>query len=143
MKEAMEAIEDPEVTLENKEIAFDNFELMIEQLDNANNIENLGLWPSLIALLSSPEKSLRVLSAWVCGTAVQNNLKSQESFHKHGGVPKIAEMAINDPEHDVRKKAIYAFSSATRNLQPALDAGLEKIPAPNNSAAVPGYHSRG
>lgn len=66
-------------TLDNKEQAFDNLEQLIENLDNANNLENLKLWNPLIGQLSSPESSLRYMAAWVCGTAVQNNLKSQES----------------------------------------------------------------
>ncbi|KAF8245093.1 Fes1-domain-containing protein [Wilcoxina mikolae CBS 423.85] len=129
MKEAMEAIQDPEVSLKDKEIAFDNFELMIEQLDNANNIENLELWPPLISQLSAPEKELRLLAAWCCGTAVQNNIKSQQDFYKHGGVPKLVDLLLKDPAEDVRRKAIYALSSAVRNLQPALDAGLELLPS--------------
>ncbi|KAF8538236.1 armadillo-type protein [Trichophaea hybrida] len=129
MKEAMEAIQDPEVSLKDKETAFDNFELMIEQLDNANNIENLELWPPLISLLSAPEKELRLLAAWCCGTAVQNNIKSQQDFHKHGGVSKLVDLLLKDPAEDVRKKAVYALSSAVRNLQPALDAGLESLPS--------------
>jgi len=128
MKEAMAAILDPEVDLENKEIAFDNFELMVEQLDNANNIENLALWPPLISLLESPEQRLRFMAAWCCGTAVQNNLKSQEAFLSHGGVEKLVGVVLGDPAEDVRKKACYALSSAVRNMQVALQVALGLLP---------------
>lgn len=43
MREAIAAVQSPEVDLENKLIAFDNFEQLIENLDNANNMEVLGL----------------------------------------------------------------------------------------------------
>ena len=78
MKEAMAAIQSPDVDLENKLIAFDNFEQMVENIDNANNIEPLGLWTPLVALLAHDEAELRAMAAWCCGTAVQNNEKAQE-----------------------------------------------------------------
>lgn len=128
MKEAMTAIQDPEVSLEDKLVAFDNFEMMIEQLDNANNIENLKLWEPLIAQLSSPESQLRLMAAWCCGTAVQNNPKSQAAFFNAGGMPKIVDLALKDGAADVRKKAVYAISSAVRNSPPSLKVLLEKLP---------------
>jgi len=128
MKEAMAAILDPEVDLDNKEIAFDNFELMIEQLDNANNIENLALWPPLISLLDSPERKLRFMAAWCCGTAVQNNVKSQEAFQSHGGVQKLVDIVLKDPAEEVRKKGCYALSSAIRNMQKSLNLALGLLP---------------
>jgi hypothetical protein len=44
MQAAMPAIRDPDTTLDNKLIAFDNFEQLVENLDNANMLEVLGLW---------------------------------------------------------------------------------------------------
>ncbi len=46
MKEAMSVITnpDPEVTLENKLIAFDNLEQLVETIENAKNLEPLALW---------------------------------------------------------------------------------------------------
>lgn len=78
MREAMAAIESPNVDLDNKLIAFDNFEQLIENLDNANNMENMGLWPHLIEQLENPESELQRMAAWCVGTAVQNNVRSQE-----------------------------------------------------------------
>lgn len=128
MKEAMEALHDPEVSLEDKEIAFDNFELLIEQLDNANNIENLSLWAPLISLLEAEHATLRKMAAWCVGTAVQNNEKSQAAFMKHNGVPKLANVALRDPAADVRKKAVFALSSQVRNHDQALKILLDHLP---------------
>lgn len=124
MKTAMEAItsEDPEVTLESKLVAFDNFEQLIENLDNANNIANLGLWTPLISCLGHGEADIRRMAAWCIGTAVQNNIKSQEKFLAMNGIPKIIDIILDDKEDTaVRRKAIYALSSATRNYQAAMD----------------------
>lgn len=128
MKEAIAAIEDPDVSIDDKETAFDNFEMLVENLDNANNIENLKLWPPLIAQLSSLESRLRFAAAWCCGTAVQNNPKSQADFLNHDGVPKLVELALEDPAENVRKKAIFALSSQVRNNEAALKVALALLP---------------
>jgi hsp70-interacting protein len=78
MKDAIAAIKSPDVNLENKLIAFDNFEQLVENIDNANNIQALGLWDPLIAELNNDEPELRAMAAWCIGTAVQNNIKAQE-----------------------------------------------------------------
>lgn len=52
---------------------------MIESLDNANDMETLNLWKPLLGLLSAPEDEIRQQAAWVCGTAIQNNPKSQQA----------------------------------------------------------------
>lgn len=131
MKEAMAVISstDPEVTVDDKQVAFDNLEMLCEGLDNANNLENLGLWEPLVAQLDSPEGELRFMAAWVCGTAVQNNIKTQAKFHEVGGTGKIVDMFLNDPVEKVRSKAVYAISSTIRNYQPAMDTALDKLPS--------------
>lgn len=83
MKESMAAILSPEITLSNKLVAFDNFEQLIESLDNANNMEPLGLWTPLVDLLGNEEAELRKMAAWCVGTAVQNNVQSQERVCIH------------------------------------------------------------
>lgn len=37
-------------------------------------------------------------------------------------------LALEDPQEAVRRKAIYALSSAVRNYQPGLDAAVESLP---------------
>lgn len=128
MKGSMEIIGDPEVTLENKLIAFDNFEQLIENLDNANNIANLNLWTPLLEHLGSSESELRKMAAWCVGTAVQNNERTQERLLAIGGVTPLIEMALKEEEaEDVRRKAIYALSSAVRNYQPSMDHCTDEL----------------
>lgn len=125
------ATSDPEVTLEHRLTAFDNLEQLIESLDNANNLGPLGLWAPLLASLSDAEPEVRRYAAWVAGTAVQNNETSQERLLAMGGLPRLVALALAPAEReDVRRKAVYALSSATRNYQPAMDAvaaELEKV----------------
>lgn len=148
MKASMDIISSPpsaNVTLADKLKAFDNFEQLIESLDNANNMENLGLWTPLLEQLKSPEPDLRRMAAWCIGTAVQNNERTQERLLAVGGIPPLVAIAVNGAQpEEVRKKAIYALSSVCRNYQPAMDlcavemtkAGLPTLPVDANEMEI-------
>ncbi|OTA61059.1 nucleotide exchange factor Fes1 [Hypoxylon sp. EC38] len=153
MQASMAAITstDPEVTLESKLTAFDNLEQLVESLDNANLLSKLGLWTPLLELLGHEEDQLRLMAAWCVGTAVQNNAPSQERLVALGGVEKLVGMALGErlpmekrtgagdetteesvaenreETKDVRRKAVYALSSAVRNYQPALDVAAKEL----------------
>ncbi|KAI1377442.1 Fes1-domain-containing protein [Hypoxylon crocopeplum] len=155
MQASMAAITstDPEITLESKLTAFDNLEQLVESLDNANLLSRLGLWTPLLELLGHEEDQLRLMAAWCVGTAVQNNAPSQERLVALGGVEKLVGMALGErvpmekragdgdvtaadaedtvtasgETKDVRRKAVYALSSAVRNYQPALDVAAKEL----------------
>lgn len=130
MKESMAAIisPDPALSLEDKLVAFDNFEQLIENLDNANNLGPLALWTPLLSCLSHKEAKIRRMAAWCVGTAVQNNEKSQERLLAQGGISGLTELATKETENkDVRRKAIYALSSECRNYQPAMDVFTDEL----------------
>ncbi|KAG6041068.1 hsp70 nucleotide exchange factor fes1 [Claviceps citrina] len=130
MKASMDIVGAPasEASLEDKLVAFDNFEQLIESLDNANNIANLGLWTPLLEQLQNEEAEMRKMAAWCIGTAVQNNLKTQERLYAMGGVKMLVGLATAAAEkEDVRRKAVYALSSACRNYQPAMDVCVEEL----------------
>ncbi|KAF2462291.1 putative Hsp70 nucleotide exchange factor [Lineolata rhizophorae] len=128
MRDAMTAIMSPDVDLDNKLTAFDNFEQLVENLDNANNMEVLGLWDPLVRQLQREEKELRKMAAWCLGTAVQNNVKGQEKMLSLGVLPTLVDLSLNDEDKEVRKKAIRAVSSGVRNFQPGLDEAMKTIP---------------
>lgn len=130
MRDAMAAIlaTKEQVSLEGKLVAWDNFEQLVEQIDNANNLEPLGLWPPLIGQLDSDEGECRMYAAWCMSTAVQNNIKCQERLLASGGVEKLLRGVLDDPIQAARKKAANALSSEVRNFQPALDELTEKMP---------------
>ncbi|KAK4505396.1 hypothetical protein PRZ48_003359 [Zasmidium cellare] len=130
MREAMTAIVAPldQIDLENKLIAWDNLEQLIEQIDNANNMDSMGLWPPLLQQLDHEESEMRKGAAACCSTAVQNNVKSQEKLLSQGAVPKLAKLATEDGDVGVRKKAISALSSEVRNFQPGMDELEKSLP---------------
>jgi len=128
MKESMAAILSPDITIDNKVVAFDNFEQLIEIIDNANNMENLGLWPPLVSLLGNEESELRRYAAWCVGTAVQNNVQAQTKLLAVDAIPQLTTLATEDSQEGVRRKAIYALSSAIRNYQAGLDVAVRALP---------------
>ena len=128
MKESMTAIQSPHVSLADKLIAFDNFEQLIENLDNANNMDVLNLWTPLVQLLKDDEAELRRYAAWCVGTAVQNNVKAQAKLLALDAISVLTHLSIGDSNEPVRRKAIYALSSEIRNFQPGLDAALRTLP---------------
>ncbi|KAL8882958.1 MAG: hypothetical protein Q9192_007493 [Flavoplaca navasiana] len=128
MKSSMAAIQSPDISLDNKLVAFDNFEQLIETVDNANNLENLALWTPLVAELSSAEAGIRKMAAWCIGTSVQNNIKTQERALAVNALPLLVQLALEDPDDQVRRKAIYALSSEIRNYPPALKVMMHHLP---------------
>jgi len=129
---------DPEITLDSKLTAFDNLEQLIESIDNANMLGKLGLWTPLLELLAHEESQIRLMAAWVIGTAVQNNEPCQERLVALGGVEKLVAMSLGHKAEgegeaketkEIRRKAVYALSSAVRNYQPAMDVATRQLAA--------------
>ncbi|KAJ1673209.1 hsp70 nucleotide exchange factor fes1, partial [Spiromyces aspiralis] len=115
IQECMDVVEDLKSTLENKEIALENLEMFVENIDNAANLAPLGLWPRILGQLKSPEPTIRAGAAWVCGTAVQHNPKAQKAFEYYRGLEPILEILKDDPDPEVRTKALLCVSGYTRN----------------------------
>lgn len=128
MRESMTVIVHPEATFESKITAFDNFEQLVENIDNANNIASLGLWEPLVSQLSSTEPEMRKMAAWCIGTAVQNNVKAQDRLLAVNGIPKLCKLAVEDTDPHVRRKATYALSSEVRNYQPGMNEVVKNLP---------------
>ncbi|EEH16781.2 hypothetical protein PABG_06868 [Paracoccidioides brasiliensis Pb03] len=130
MKNAMETIRSPTASLGDKITAFDNLEQLVENIDNANNLGVLGLWEPLVEELGAPEEGRRMMGAWCIGTAVQNNEGAQGMLLSKvpTALPTLFALSQNDPHLTVRRKAIYALSSAIRNHQPAMDELLRHLP---------------
>lgn len=115
MRQSIEVVES-DASNEDKEVALENFEMLIENLDNANNIENLKLWDSIIKLLedSNTPLAMKTLAASIVGIAVQNNPQCQADFLKYDGFKVLLEnLAASDI--GFRLKVLFAISSIVRN----------------------------
>lgn len=123
MKQSIEVVENPEATDEAKETALENFEMLVENLDNANNIENLKLWPSVIAQLLGSNLNLSVLAASIIGVATQNNPNSQKAFlEKENGLEILINLVKADSTpRELALKALFALSCFVRNYPEATE----------------------
>ncbi|KAJ3157543.1 hsp70 nucleotide exchange factor fes1 [Geranomyces michiganensis] len=124
MKDCMEVIQSTGKSLADKETAFDELEMLVESLDNANDLRPLKLWEPLIEIVSNNEEpTLRKFAAWVMGTAVQNNGRAQQDFLAVGGLDPVLKALADDADSDVRGKALHC---AIRQNPSAIEAFMEK-----------------
>lgn len=87
---------------------------LIEQIDNANNMQNLGMWPPLLSLLSSDSPRIALAAAWILGTAVQNNDKAQVAVLQHTPLPPLLAL-LESTDMELRSKAMYALSGILKH----------------------------
>ncbi|KAJ4466073.1 nucleotide exchange factor Fes1-domain-containing protein [Lentinula lateritia] len=126
MKEAMTIAVDEGNSEEDRVSALDNLEMLIEQIDNANNLENLKMWDPLHALLTSSPDSITTQTLWVIGTALQNNPSAQDAYLKLNPLPTLTSFLSPSPSPSpspskhLRSKAIYALSGLLKHNAPAL-----------------------
>ncbi|KAJ3858721.1 Le.MFB2 [Lentinula novae-zelandiae] len=127
MKEAMTIAVDEGNSEEDRVSALDNLEMLIEQIDNANNLENLHMWDPLHALLTSSPDSITTQTLWVIGTALQNNPSAQDAYLKLNPLPTLTSFLLSpspspspSPSKHLRSKAIYALSGLLKHNAPAL-----------------------
>lgn len=134
MRQAISVVENPDASDDDKLVALENFEMLIENLDNANNIENMKLWPAVIAQLLSSNVEFQVLAASIVGIATQNNPDSQTAFlAKENGLAKLVQLARDSATpSQLVLKALFAMASLVRNFPQGTDefvklGGLEAL----------------
>ncbi|KIS02083.1 hsp70-like protein [Cryptococcus deuterogattii 2001/935-1] len=120
MKEKMAFATDESNSVEDRVEALDDFEMLIELIDNANNMPILKLWDPLLSLLSSPHPEIVAHTCWIIGTAIQNNIKAQAAFYIHETFSRILNIiyppsSTSSYPPSVRAKATYALSAALKH----------------------------
>jgi hypothetical protein len=127
---------DPPSSAENRRIAWDNIELLLESHDAAGLLAPLDLWGTLLARLEAPaaggkgaavDALDREFAAWCVGTAVQNHLPEQQRVVSLGGLDALMRAARGDGEALVRKRARRALASVARNCAEAGAALKERF----------------
>ncbi|KAJ3023911.1 UNVERIFIED_CONTAM: hsp70 nucleotide exchange factor fes1 [Siphonaria sp. JEL0065] len=123
MKECVDIIQDESKSLDERLTAFDELEMLVESLDNANDLRHLGLWKPIINILKNEsEAELRAFAAWVMGTSVQNNPNSQKDFLAVDGLPVLLHALSNDSDPEVRAKCMTCLSGLVRHNPEAYKA---------------------
>jgi len=125
MKEDMAVAKDESQSESARIDALDHLEMLIEQIDNANNLEKLQMWNPLQSLITSaPTTSIRMQALWVIGTALQNNPAAQDAYGSHDPLPVLTSFLVpsSSSTSQIRSKAIYALSGLLKHNAPAVTA---------------------
>lgn len=119
MKQLMQVVSNDEATEDAKVTALENFEMLIENLDNANAIGQMGFWPTINSQLQPdiPE-TRRILAASIVGIATQNNPMSQQAFHDLNGLGSLVNMATDKASVACQLKALFAITLYIRHFEP-------------------------
>ncbi|KAH9039095.1 nucleotide exchange factors-like protein [Lactarius pseudohatsudake] len=117
MKEALAKAQDASLDEDARLTALDNLEMLVENIDNANDLEKLGMWEPLQGLLGSPSDDVRVQALWVIGTAVQNNPSAQRAYLALDPFPTLLDLLSPSSRApaQLRSKAIYALSGLLKH----------------------------
>ncbi|UTT89579.1 hypothetical protein NDA17_004089 [Ustilago hordei] len=114
MREELTTATTPSLPLSDRITALDNFEMLIEQIDNANNITSMNMWQPIISLLGASEPEIQSAAAWIVGTAVQNNDKAQVAVLQYDTVRALVHL-LQSGKEEVRRKGMYALSSLLKH----------------------------
>ncbi|GAA5975562.1 hypothetical protein JCM10908_005203 [Rhodotorula pacifica] len=110
-----------DITAEDRYRAWEDLEMLIEDLDNANDLANMGLWQPIVAHLTDSDDEVVKHACWVCGTAVQNNPKSQKAFLEQDPLPTVQSIVTSaEASQQTRAKAMYCLSSTLKHSEPAV-----------------------
>ncbi|KAJ3980012.1 nucleotide exchange factor Fes1-domain-containing protein [Lentinula detonsa] len=124
MKDALSiALSADKADIDERVNALDDLEMLIEQIDNANNLEKLNMWEPLHSLLTPTPDSerIRTHAIWVVGTAVQNNPAAQDAYLTLNPIPLLTSfLAPPATSKETRSKSIYALSGLLKHNAPAL-----------------------
>ncbi|RDB17617.1 Hsp70 nucleotide exchange factor FES1 [Hypsizygus marmoreus] len=124
MKEDVAVAVDNTREEDDRVAALDHLEMLIEQIDNANNLEKLKLWEPLHSLLTSDSSTLpiKMQTLWVLGTATQNNPSAQDAYLSLKPLPALLSFLTPSPSSTLqtRSKAIYALSGLLKHNAPAV-----------------------
>ncbi|ETW79995.1 hypothetical protein HETIRDRAFT_246122, partial [Heterobasidion irregulare TC 32-1] len=113
MKEALKKAMDEEISEDERIAALDDIEMLVENIDNANDLSKLKMWDPLQKLLTSPTSTedIKVQAMWVIGTAVQNNPAAQNAYLSLDPLSVILSFLLPSVKSvQLRSKAVYALS---------------------------------
>jgi hsp70-interacting protein len=125
MKEALSAAVDRSRSEDERVEALDNFEMLVEQIDNANNIAALRMWEPLQELLNASDSTTSIITQvlWIIGTALQNNPKAQLAYLSisPSPLPTVVRFVTSSDSRAIRSKALYALSGLLKHNSKAVE----------------------
>ncbi|XP_071169000.1 nucleotide exchange factor SIL1-like [Mytilus edulis] len=114
--ELFDKLNSTNISTEARETLLEDLEYHLHQYDNAVLFGDLGGISLLVKGLNHTDPTLRSLSAFVLGSAIQNNPKTQINAIESGALHQLIRSLATDPEIAVKKKVLYAISSIVRHF---------------------------
>ncbi|KAI0062975.1 nucleotide exchange factors-like protein [Artomyces pyxidatus] len=124
MKEALTRARDEQLDEDERVAALDDLEMLVENIDNANDLNKLKMWPPIQELLtsSSSPNEVKMQTLWVVGTAVQNNPAAQKAYLSLDPMSSILSfLAPSVRSSQLRSKAVYTLSGLLKHNAHAVD----------------------
>ncbi|KAG2344610.1 Fes1-domain-containing protein [Suillus weaverae] len=113
MKEALTKGLDETQAEDDRLQALDDLEMLVQNIDNANDLKKLGIWQPLHNLLQSSNTSdpLKMQTLWIIGTALQNNPAAQLAYLDLDPLPALLKsLSPTSSSAETRSRALYALS---------------------------------
>ncbi len=123
---------------EDRLAAWENLEMLVEQIDNAVNVDRMSLWPGIFGVLGEADARVVRCAYSLVGTAAQNNPEVQRVLASMGALETAhACVADSSAALDVRCKAMRAVSALVQHCPANFErysaiggfAGLDRVVA--------------
>ncbi|XP_039795885.1 hsp70 nucleotide exchange factor FES1-like [Panicum virgatum] len=114
MKIAIADLKNSSVSLEDRQRALQELLVLVEPIDNANDLDKLGGLLPVIQELNNANEEIRTTSAWILGTASQNNALVQNQILDYGALVRLVKMGYSTSTEEAAK-ALHAISALIRN----------------------------
>ncbi|KAG0706248.1 armadillo-type protein [Suillus ampliporus] len=113
MKEALQIGVDETQAEDDRLKALDDLEMLVQNIDNANDLKKLKMWEPLHGLLlaSGTSDALKMQTLWIIGTALQNNPAAQLAYVDLEPLPALVRsLSPSYNSAETRSRAVYALS---------------------------------
>uniref|UniRef100_M8C0U7 Hsp70 nucleotide exchange factor fes1 n=1 Tax=Aegilops tauschii TaxID=37682 RepID=M8C0U7_AEGTA len=114
MKIAIADLNNASISLEDRQRALQELLILVEPIDNANDLDKIGGLVPVIQDLNNANEEIRITSAWILGTASQNNALVQSQILGYGALARLVKMGYSTSAKEAAK-AMYAISALIRN----------------------------
>ncbi|OAX36921.1 Fes1-domain-containing protein [Rhizopogon vinicolor AM-OR11-026] len=113
MREALEVAVNESQIEDDRLRALEDLEMLVQNIDNANDMKKLNMWEPLHGLLlaSSTSDDIKMQTLWVIGTALQNNPAAQLTYLELEPLPVLLRsLSPLDSSATTRSRAMYTLS---------------------------------
>ncbi|KAF9173476.1 hsp70 nucleotide exchange factor fes1 [Mortierella sp. AD010] len=101
MLEALTVIKNPQASIDEKELAWEDFEMLIEQIDNA----------SMIELLSDPETYVRAKAIYALSGAIKHFEPALEEFKNMDGYKTLITLLKTETDIPLLRKTVFLINT--------------------------------